>query len=149
MMAGWTKTKLNHYWGMILAKHLTKSDIEKILSIIDGWEGKITWDALCDSVSSHVGKRPTRQSLNSHNQIKLAFKHKKKRLKNEPQQLRQPLSLKIASQRIKRLEEQNARLKKENDTLLEQFVKWQYNAYKYGMKEHQLNELLPKIDREN
>lgn len=131
-----------------MAKHLTKYDIENILNIIDGWEGKLTWDGLCDASIKHVGKRPTRQSLNSHKEIKLAFNNKKKRINNESQELRKPSSLNIASQRIKRLEEQNARLKKENDTLLEQFVKWQYNAYKYGMKEYQLNEPLPKIDRE-
>ncbi len=28
------------------------------------------------------------------------------------------------------------------------FVVWQYNAYKYDVEEHQLNEPLPKIDRE-
>jgi len=32
--------------------------------------------------------------------------------------------------------------------LLEQFVVWQYNAYKHGIKEHQLNAPLPRIDRE-
>jgi hypothetical protein len=39
-------------------------------------------------------------------------------------------------------------LKKKNAALLEQFVKWQYNAYKHGMTEAKLNEPMPMIDRE-
>jgi len=46
------------------------------------------------------------------------------------------------------LQSENEILKCKNDALLEQFVKWQYNAYKNGVKEHQLNEPLPRIDRE-
>ena len=34
------------------------------------------------------------------------------------------------------------------DHYKQQFVIWQYNAYKHGMKEHQLNAPLTKIDRE-
>lgn len=30
-----------------------------------------------------------------------------------------------------------------NDVLLEQFVVWQCSVYKYGLNEHQLNEVLP------
>jgi hypothetical protein len=64
-----------------LAKHLTQLDIEAILGTLDGWQGKLTWDSLCDAVVKHIGKRPTRQSLNSNKQIKLAFQNKKSRLK--------------------------------------------------------------------
>ncbi|MGA8728994.1 MAG: hypothetical protein WB608_09605 [Terracidiphilus sp.] len=35
-----------------------------------------------------------------------------------------------------------------NSRLLEQFVKWQYNAYKRGISVDELNEDLPRIDRE-
>jgi hypothetical protein len=50
--------------------------------------------------------------------------------------------------RISRLQSENETLKRQNSGLLEEFVVWQYNAYKYGMKEHQLNAPLPRIDRE-
>jgi hypothetical protein len=130
-----------------MAKHLTQRDIDKILSILDGWENKLSWDELCDAAVIHVGKRPTRQSLSSNKQIKEAFGDKKKRLKNVSQELKTPSSLTIAAQRIKRLEEQNVRLKNENHRLLEQYVVWQYNAYKYGMDKRKLNEPLPKVDR--
>jgi len=59
-----------------------------------------------------------------------------------------PSSQSIAGERIARQQSEIERLKRKNSELLEQFVIWQYNAYKYGMKEHQLNEPLPRIDRE-
>jgi|TARA_R100001132_G_C3241118_1_gene71821 hypothetical protein len=131
-----------------LAKHLTERDIEKILGAIDGWQGKLTWDSLCDAVIKQIGKRPTRQSLNANTRIKQAFLDKKARLKGDFQETKTPPSLAIAGQRIKRLEEENARLKAENSRLLEQYVVWQYNAYRHGMSEEKLNASLPVIDRE-
>ncbi len=53
------------YWEEVLAKHLTKTDIEAILNIIAAFEGntKLTWKNVCDECISIVGKKPTRQSL--------------------------------------------------------------------------------------
>lgn len=130
-----------------MAKHLSGEDIENILGLIDGWEGKLTWDALCDASVKFVGKRPTRQSLNSNQRIKQAFVEKKSRLKDKPLTERKPNSLSAAAQRIRRLEEENARLKNENSNLLEKFVVWQYNAYRHGLTEEKLNAELPSIDR--
>jgi hypothetical protein len=132
-----------------LAKHLSDKDIESIVGIIDGYAGKLTWDSVCDAAVKVVGKRPTRQSLYSHTRIKNAFKNKKDRLKRGVVDIKTPPSLKIAGQRISRLEEKNARLKKENDLLLEQFVVWQYNAYRHGLTIEQLNNPLPAIDRDS
>jgi len=52
----------------------------------------------------------------------------------------------IAVQRISRLEAENAQIKAENRALLEQFVTWQYNAYKAGLSIDRLNQGLPEID---
>ncbi|CDH26259.1 hypothetical protein [Xenorhabdus bovienii] len=132
-----------------MAKHLTHLDIEKILGALDGWQGKLTWDSLCDAVVKHIGKRPTRQSLNSNKQIKLAFLNKKSRLKGDSEDTKIPPSLAIAGQRIKRLEEENSRLRSENFRLLEKYIVWQYNAYRHGLSEEKLNMPLPAIDRES
>lgn len=131
-----------------MAKHLTDQDIDNIIGILDGWQGKLTWDNLCEAASKQVGKRPTRQSLNAHKRIKQAFSDKKERLKGDSQEAKTPPSLAIAGQRIERLQEENARLKKENSRLLEQYVVWQYNAYRHGLTEDKLNVPLPVIDRE-
>jgi len=43
--------------------------------------------------------------------------------------------LQAAADRIARLEGENQRLRMENDRLLEQFVRWAYNAYSRGLDE--------------
>lgn len=46
------------------------------------------------------------------------------------------------------LESEIVSLKMKNDVLLEQFVVWQCSVYKYGLNEHQLNEVLSYIYRD-
>lgn len=135
--------------GEIMAKHLTSRDIEILVNLIDAWEGKLGWETLCDAVAPLIGGRPTRQTLSSHHRIKVAFGHKKKQLKTGFVSAKRPASLNIAEQRIKRLEYENDRLKTENASLLERFLKWQYNAYKHGVGQDMLDVSLPAIDRDS
>ncbi|EGD2938808.1 hypothetical protein AAE115_001645 [Salmonella enterica] len=125
-----------------MAKHLTKTDINKIKNAIHLWDGKLTWDALCEEVKSLIGKRPTRQSLNMHKDIVDVYLMKKAVIKEDNLPIRKPANLIIAAQRIKNLEAENEILKKQNTRYKEQFTLWQYNSYKYGLKPHQLNEPL-------
>jgi len=132
-----------------LAKHLTKRDIEAILNIIHAHDDdKLTWEGICVASESVVGKKPTRQSLYANESIREAYKAKKASLKLKGPSKPKPSSLSAAADRIARLQSEVDTLKKKNDALLERFVIWQYNAYKYGVKEHQLNEPLPRNDRE-
>ena len=80
--------------------------------------------------------------------IKEAYTAKKSGLKVHGPRTAMPSSLAVAAQRIARLQTENDELTMRNDALLEQFVKWQYNAYKHGLKKHQLNVELPRINRE-
>jgi len=41
--------------------------------------------------------------------------------------------MRVAAERIARLERENDRLKRENNELLEQYVVWQYNAHINGL----------------
>lgn len=132
-----------------MAKHLTTADVTAIINIIQGWsDDKLTWEDICQSASEIVGKKPTRQSLNSNSPIKEAYEAKKKGLKIHGPSTATPSSLKVAAARIAKQQSEIETLKAKNAALLEQFVIWQYNAYKYGVKEHQLNSALPRIDRE-
>lgn len=137
-----------HYWGGGMAKHLTSKDINILINLIDAWEGKLGWDALCDEVAPLIGGRPTRQTLSSHERIKSAFTDKKAQQRSGFVATKRPASLGIAEQRIRRLESENERLKAENGRLLERFIKWQYNAYKHGITKEKLDCNLPTIDRE-
>ena len=130
-----------------MARHLTRRDIEVLVNIIDVWEGKLSWDALCDAAEPLIGGRPTRQTLSSHDQVKTAFSHKKEQQKTGFVAGKRPASLSIAEQRIKRLENENDRLRAESSRLLEQFIRWQYNAYKHGLSKDKLDAPLPNIER--
>lgn len=132
-----------------MAKHLTPKDIDALIRLLDAWEGKLTWEMLCDEAAKFVGSRPTRQTLNTHKRIKNAYLSRKAHLKTGLIPSKRPASLDIAAQRIRRLEGENSRLKEENDHLLEQFVRWQYNAYKHGMLKAKLDAPLPLIDRDS
>lgn len=132
-----------------MAKHLTKQDIDAVVNLILGWEDeKLTWDAICEASEAIVGKKPTRQSLCINALIKDAYSARKSGIKQRGVDKPKPSNLNVAADRIARLNAENDMLKKKNSVLLEQFVVWQYNAYKYGLTEVKLNEPLPEIDRE-
>ncbi len=130
-----------------MAKHLTDKDIEQIICILDGWRDKLSWEALCDACLPVTGSKPARQTLIKFNRITSAYSACKKRLKEDVPELRAPPSMRVAIERIARLERENERLKRENTELLQQFVVWQYNAHIRGLSAHELNKALPGIDR--
>jgi len=135
-----------------MAKHLDDKDISIIKNTIAGWDseksGKLSWEYLCDRLESLIGKRPTRQSLGLHKDIVMAFNIKKKNIKSGNDEEKRPANLKMASQRISNLEFKNKVLAEEIRSLEERFVVWQFNAINYGISFEQLNNGLPKIDRE-
>ncbi len=132
---------------MDLAKHLTDKDIERIVGLLDGWKDKLTWEALCDACFPIIGTKPARQTLLKFTRITKAFKACKDRIKEDVPEFRAPPSIRVAIERITRLERENERLKRENIELLEQFVVWQYNAHIHGLSDCNLNRALPGIDR--
>jgi hypothetical protein len=132
-----------------MAKHLTDSNIETVVTILDGWHGKLTWEALCQACKMRIGVKPSRQTLWKIVRIEQAYEACKKRLKEGEPKLTIPPSLKIAAETIARLERENERLRRENSGLLEQFVVWQYNAYAAGRTKFDLNRPLPTRDMGN
>lgn len=132
-----------------MAKHLSESDVSAIVNMINGWPTRrISWNKICESAEALIGKVPTRQSLNSYKDIVFAYTAKKKNLALAISEPKKVTSLDVASQRISNLESKIAQLKEENNSYKEMFVLWQYNAYRMGLKAHDLNAALPKIDRE-
>lgn len=132
-----------------MAKHLNKHDILAIVNLIRGWEEpKLTWSAICEEAEPLIGKLPTRQSLNAHEAITTAYQAKKDTLKGSVPKKPRPASLNAAASRIANLEAELAEVKEQNRKYKQMFIIWQYNAYKNGIKESQLNMPLPKIDRE-
>lgn len=136
------------------AKNLTDADIEIIVGILDGWSEKLTWDGLIDAITSRLRAKYTRQALNQHERIKQTFQLAKERLGGVERPRGKGLSglnaveTQAFMERFKKLEAENARLRLENERLLEQFVVWAYNAHTRGLDRDFLSRPLPRVDRD-
>ncbi|MCU1191901.1 hypothetical protein JAK62_11235 [Stenotrophomonas maltophilia] len=133
---------------MSRAKNLNDSDVAKIVGILDGWSGRLTWEGLLDAVEKHLYARYTRQALHKHARIQAAFEQRKLALANGDRRQRSFENLpemQVAMDRIARLEGELARLEAENARLLEQFVRWAYNASVRGLDDVYLNSPLPVV----
>lgn len=129
------------------AKNLDAGAIKVIVGILDGWAGRLTWAGLVDKIEERLFNRYTRQALDSHEQIKLAFLSRKTSLSPLAPTKRAPVNLEALEQRLARVEAENARLHGENERLLEQFARWAYNAHLNGLDKSTLNQDLPRVDR--
>lgn len=130
------------------APNLTERRILEIVQLLDAWTGKLTWDALIAKVAATTHCAYTRQALDRHARIKLAYQTTKERLANAP---RKAGLTKLDEQRrlaaYDKLVGENARLARENNALLEQFARWAYNASLRGVSGAQLNAPLPTPNR--
>lgn len=132
------------------AKNLDDQLIQEIVEILDGWIGPLSWDALIEKVDVRLRQRYTRQTLSKHERIKQAFALRKKSLASrksaEPKKVGDP-ALQAALDRIARLEAERERLRMENQNLLEQFMRWTYNASARGLGVDFLNQPLPMVEK--
>jgi hypothetical protein len=132
---------------------LDDQDIAAIVAILDGWSGVLTWNGLIDVVDRRLFARYTRQALHRHERVRQAFSMRKAAMADGSRgdDAGAPSfspELDAAMMRISRLEKENARLANENDRLLEQFIRWAYNAHTRGLDQHFLNRSLPRVDRD-
>lgn len=127
------------------SSNLTDQDIERILGVLDGWSGKLTWTLLIDEIEKRLKEHYTRQTLASYNRIQSTYTLVKERLKDEDAEKLNatPQSMAVLIQQNKRLEAEVARLHHENNALLTQFVTWSRNAYMRGLTIYDLNKTLP------
>lgn len=135
---------------MSRAKNLTDADIDRIVGILDGWSGKLSWDLLIRAVFRHTKSTYSRQALNNHQRIKDAFTLRKRTISSKTVIERKKADspeLQAALDRLTRLEGENQRLRMENDRLLERFVTWAYNAHTRGLDERFLSQPLPPVNR--
>jgi len=133
----------------VRAKNIGDGDIGEIVSILDGWSGKLSWDLLISAIEKRNGNSYSRQALDKHERIKQAFVQRKKALSGAVGEKRKsgPPEAQAAMERIQRLTAENERLNRENTSLLEQFVRWAYNASLFGIGQDKLNNPLPPVNR--
>ena len=130
-------------------KNLTDDAIEQIVRLLDGWEGKLTWESLIDAIVTRLHCKYTRQALHKHERIRAAYALRKESLGGQKDVAvsRGSGPLADAMARIARLEAENQRLEAENQRLLEQFVVWAYNAHTRGLDKEFLSQPLPRVNR--
>lgn len=132
-----------------MAKHLTEKNVADVVDAIRAWPNNaLKWEDICSITAPLVGRQVSRQTLQAHDEIKEAYKARKAGIAIRPPGKALPSSLAFAAQRIERLQAEIDELRGKNSKLLETFAVWQYNAYKRGLKEQDLYEPLPAIDRE-
>lgn len=131
-----------------MSKHLRATEIKSIVSMLDGWKERLSWDVLSAACAERIGRAPSRQTLFRAQEVAVAFKAAKQRLATQqpaPAPVRE-LSLQAAMERIERLSAENLRLEETKNMLLEQFIRWQYNAYAHGVPVEKLDAPLPEVD---
>jgi hypothetical protein len=141
-----SKKKVTHR-----SKNLTDDAIKKIVRLLDGWSGKLTWEALLDTIALRLHHRYTRQTLHKHERIRAAYSQKKEALRDCSKIDLSPVGLTLDGEvirKIARLEAENQRLEAENQQLLEQFVVWAYNAHVRGLTKEYLSQPLPQVNRD-
>lgn len=122
--------------------------IEVILYILEGWKGKLTWDALIAAIKASISTEYTRQALSGHKQIADAFVLRKSTL---AKQAGRPVSsdnrVNALSDAVARLTSENERLKAELNSYRSMFIRWTANAQKKGITSKMLDAPLVKPDR--
>lgn len=136
---------------------LAREDIDAVTGILEGWQGKLTWEALVDRVAAVLGRTYTRQGLERHEQIKRAFQIRKARLRaaGDAASARRrkdtggdlPPELVAERQRRQALEERVARLERTISAYDERFAVWLHNSRLAGLTQERLNAPLPPVLR--
>lgn len=133
------------------APDLTEQRIKVVIDILDGWEGKLTWELLLAAVEKTTGIRYSRFTFAEYPEIANAFSFKKDTLrgtwKGERSQPRDE-RVRAALEQVERYKAKVERLEMENQLLLEQFVTWATNAERKGVTMTMLNAPLPKPERD-
>jgi hypothetical protein len=129
---------------------VTRSSLPKILRELDRWEGKLTWPLFCERVAKVLGVNAiSRHTMYQYPGVVERFQQRQSDLREASKAIPRNFTLEVATKRIADLEAQVKRLEDTNNLLLDQFRRWQYNAYANNVRVDALalDEPLPKIDR--
>lgn len=127
------------------APKLADSGIEKAVRLLDGWAGKLTWERYLAMLEVEVGHKYTKAAMLRHPRIKAAWDHAKELARDGDTagSSRSAIETEKAIERVRLLEARVERLTRENNALLEQFVRWSHNAVRRGLTIDDLDHPLP------
>lgn len=131
-------------------KIITKASLPKVMRELDRWEGKLTWPLFCDRVAKVLGVASiSKHTMYLYPAIKERFQQRQKDLREARDALPRDYTLEVATRRVADLEAQVKRLEETNNLLLDQFRRWQYNAYANNVRMDLLawDKPLPEVNR--
>ena len=131
-------------------KIITKATLPKIMRELDRWEGKLTWPLFCERVAKVLNVASiSKHTMYLYPAVKERFQQRQKDLREARDALPRDFTLDAATRRIADLEAQVKRLEDTNNLLLDQFRRWQYNAYANNVRMDTLalDKPLPDVNR--
>jgi len=131
-------------------KIITKATLPKLMRELDRWEGKLTWPLFCERAAKVLSVPSiSKHTMYLYPAIKEQFQQRQKDLREARSELPRDFTLDAAARRIADLEAQVRRLEGTNNLLLDQFRRWQYNAYANNVRMDflALDKPLPEVDR--
>ncbi|WP_244653750.1 hypothetical protein [Pseudomonas lutea] len=125
---------------------MTDLMINQSVMLLDGWAGKLTWDLYLEALEVDIGHRYTKAAMLRHPRIKDAWDHAKERCRDSDRNMAaKPPEVALMHTRNSELEQRVERLTRENQRLLEQFVRWAHNASRRGVSLEELERPLPYV----
>ena len=131
-------------------KIITKATLPKIMRELDRWEGKLTWPLFCERAAKVLNVASiSKHTMYLYPAVKERFQQRQKDLREARDALPRDYTLELATRRIMDLEAQVKRLEETNGLLLDQFRRWQYNAFANNIRMDllALEKPLPEVDR--
>ncbi|MFV8463499.1 hypothetical protein ACNO7T_20295 [Vibrio campbellii] len=133
---------------------ITENNILDVVSLIDTWQGKLTWPLLCERVTELLGLKGgavTRQTLSSYKSIQEAYTAKKQKLRETPETTPRAVDtdeyVKFLESQVKSLNIELERALELNERYKQRFVQWQYNAYVNGLRIDSLDDAIDMLER--